>query len=122
MKTILVVDDEYAIVEALAALLGDEGYRVVSAMNGAEALEKIAEDRPDLVLLDVMMPVLDGRATLARIREDPTTSALPVVLMSAAPRAQTAQGPRSDAFLAKPFGVALLLETIAKLLARAATP
>jgi CheY-like chemotaxis protein len=116
VKTILVVDDEYAIVEALAALLGDEGYRVVSAMNGQEALDRIASDRPDLVLLDVMMPVLDGRATLAKIRDDPATAALPVVLMSAAPRAQSVAGARSDAFLAKPFGVATLLDTLSRLL------
>ena len=117
-KLILVVDDEYAIVEALAALLGDEGYRVATAMNGAEALQRIAEEKPDLVVLDVMMPVMDGRAPLARIRADASLEGLPVILMSAAPRGPTT-GPTSDAFLQKPFGVVPLLATIERLLAPA---
>jgi CheY-like chemotaxis protein len=118
MKTILVVDDEYAIVEALAALLADEGYRVVTAMNGHEGLTRLAGDVPDLVLLDVMMPVLDGRAMLKAIRENELWSQIPVVMMSAAPKGSF--GPQGtadyDAFLHKPFGVAALLETITRLL------
>ncbi len=118
LKTILVVDDEYAIVEALAALLADEGYRVVTGMNGREGLERLAADVPDLVLLDVMMPVMDGHALLQAIREDPALAKIPVVMMSAAPKASF--GPpvslAYDAFLHKPFGVNPLLETIARLL------
>jgi CheY-like chemotaxis protein len=118
MKTILVVDDEYAIVEALAALLADEGYRVVTAMNGKEALERLEAELPDLVLLDVMMPVLDGRSVLKAIRASATWSRVPVVMMSAAPKGSFGppQALAFDAFLHKPFGVAPLLETISRLL------
>src|SRR5690242_13837415 len=86
MKTILVVDDEYAMVEALSALLADEGYRVVAAANGEEALARLADSSPDLVLLDVMMPRLDGREVLRTMRAEPAFARVAVIMMSAAAR------------------------------------
>ena len=61
MKTILIVDDEYALVENLTELLQEEGYRVVSAANGKDGLERLQKEKPDLVLTDCMMPLADGR-------------------------------------------------------------
>ena len=68
MKTILIVDDEYALVENLAELLRDEGYRVVSAANGTDGLARVASEKPDLVITDLMMPIADGRELVRGVR------------------------------------------------------
>ena len=68
MATVLVVDDEFGIAELFDAILTDEGYRVLTAINGRHGLEMLAQERPDLVFLDYMMPVMDGAAMLARCR------------------------------------------------------
>jgi len=113
MKTILVVDDEYAIAEALRALLEDEGYRVLTASNGAEALDLLTSyEPPDMILLDVMMPVLDGRETHKRLREDPRFAAIPVMLMSAAAQVTASDGTTGTMLLRKPFNLELLLDTV----------
>jgi CheY-like chemotaxis protein len=117
MSTILVVDDEYAIVEALSALLEDEGYRVLTAANGEEALGRIEDGlAPDLILLDVMMPRLDGREVLRWLRSDPGRSRIPVVMMSAASQPLPREQLGDAVFLHKPFDLALLLRTIDALL------
>ena len=116
MKAVLVVDDEYAIVDALKALLEDEGYIVATASDGREALARLRETTPDVVLLDLMMPVMDGRETLRAIRADPVLSQLPVVLMSAAKRAlHQPPAQEASAILPKPFSVERLLELLREL-------
>jgi CheY-like chemotaxis protein len=81
---VLIVDDEPDIRRiAKLGLVRVGGMEVVEASNGTEALARAREDHPDAVLLDVMMPVLDGPSTLARLREDPATSAIPVVFLTA---------------------------------------
>jgi two-component system nitrogen regulation response regulator NtrX len=79
-RTILVVDDEKTIIQSLNGILTDEGYDVVSANSGAGALEKIEEVMPELILLDIWMPGIDGIETLVKIKE--TNPHLPVVMMS----------------------------------------
>ncbi|QSQ21919.1 response regulator [Pyxidicoccus parkwayensis] len=116
MKRLLIVDDELAIVEALQDILSVEGYDVVTAFNGAEGLQRMAAARPDLVLLDLMMPVMDGREMLRRMREDATLHDVPVVVMSAG-RISDEERRSSARFLAKPFELDLLLDTISELLA-----
>jgi len=121
MKTILIVDDEYAIVEALEGLLMDEGYQVLTAANGKEALAQVAKAPPDVVLTDVMMPVMGGRELVLALAADPSTARLPVVMTSAAPRAILFPGGLDlpiAAFLAKPFNVGQLLEVLDRLLVR----
>src|SRR5690606_23937872 len=71
MATILVVEDEYALAGLLRDMLQEEGYAVVLASNGSQALEQLAETRPDLILSDVMMPGMDGRALTRALRTDP---------------------------------------------------
>ncbi|MFY2561105.1 response regulator [Corallococcus terminator] len=115
MKRLLIVDDELAIVEALQDILSVEGYGILTAFNGAEGLQRMAEVRPDLVLLDLMMPVMDGREMLRRMRDDPALRTIPVVVMSAG-RISEEERRSSARFLAKPFELDLLLETIAELL------
>jgi two-component system nitrogen regulation response regulator NtrX len=79
-RTILIVDDEESIIQSLQGILADEGFDVISATSGSSALEKIDETMPDLVLLDIWMPGLDGIETLVKIKE--SHSQLPVIMMS----------------------------------------
>ena len=116
MKRLLIVDDELAIIEALQDILSVEGYDVATAFNGAEGLHRMAEAKPDLVLLDLMMPVMDGREMLRRMREDSGLRDIPVVVMSAG-RISDEERRSSARFLAKPFELDVLLDTIAELLA-----
>jgi DNA-binding response OmpR family regulator len=110
VKTILVVDDEDAVLDALSVLLEDEGYRVLTAEDGEAALARIAEERPHVVLLDVMMPKLDGHEVLRAMRATPELARLPVLLMSAAHGSQARV--EGVPFLRKPFDIAELLERI----------
>ncbi|HEX8702621.1 MAG TPA: response regulator [Myxococcaceae bacterium] len=113
MTRLLVVDDELSILEALQDILSLEGYEVVTAYNGVEGLRRIGEQRPDLVLLDLMMPVMDGREMLRRVRENPALRDLPVVVMSAG-RIADAERRAASATLAKPFDLDHLLQTLAQ--------
>jgi len=83
MKKILIAEDDFPSRELLTELLLEWGYEVAQATNGVEALAMIEQTRPDLVLLDIQMPILDGFAVIARIRSDPRSAALPVVAISA---------------------------------------
>ncbi len=116
MKLILVVDDEYAIAESLRDLLEDEGYSVVTAGNGRAALERMAERRPDLVVLDLMMPVLDGRRTLETMAADARFAEVPVVIMSAAPALVGLDASVSNivGILQKPFSIEALLGVVSE--------
>ncbi len=111
MGPILIVDDEYGIVEALMDLLGDEGYRTAMALNGRQALEKMVEERPVLVLLDYMLPVMSGAAVLEAMKAAPDLRDVPVVLMSASPPRSWRHLPATE-FLPKPFGLAQLIDII----------
>lgn len=116
MKTILVVDDEFDIASSLGLLLQLEGYDVVEASNGKEALRKICETRPDLVLSDIMMPVMDGLELLSEIKGSPELRKIPVIVMSAGRFDGEDHTHPWDAFLAKPIGLDELLDTIHRLL------
>lgn len=111
MGLILIVDDEFGIVEALSDFLQDEGYQTATALNGRQALERMAQERPALVLLDYMMPVMTGPAVLEAMRSDPLLREVPVVLMSASPPKSWRHLP-ATAFLPKPFGLTQLLEFV----------
>jgi CheY-like chemotaxis protein len=113
-KTVLVVDDEPSILEMLDGLLTDEEYRVVTAASGYQALDVISGEIPDVILLDIMMPDLDGREVCRRLRADPRTRKIPVVLMSAAQRISIAEV-GADVFLPKPFDLPRLLGIVERL-------
>ena len=119
MPTILVVDDEPAIADMLQDPLEDEGYHVVTAGNGQEGLACLPEVRPQLVLSDVMMPGLDGRAFCRALQADPTYRSIPVVLMSAAAAPDARDGCTYAAFVRKPFSLDTLVGTIATVLREA---
>jgi CheY-like chemotaxis protein len=118
---ILVIDDEAPIREAIADILTDAGYIVRCAANGTEAFMTLLMQRPALVLLDVMMPVLEGEAVSAAIRRyDPT---LPIVLISASPSRATAlmQSGQAERFIAKPFDIDDLLVCVQRFVPPAKT-
>jgi DNA-binding response OmpR family regulator len=117
--TILVVDDDPVIQKLLAVNFEMEGYRVVTGGDGAEALAQVAAEHPDVVLLDVMMPKLDGIEVVRRIKADPATAAIPVLLLSAKAQSKDiAAGLEAgaDGYITKPFDPLDLLERVAVLL------
>jgi CheY-like chemotaxis protein len=111
MGLILIVDDEFGIVEAIRDFLQDEGYRTAIALNGWQALELMAVEPPILVLLDYMMPVMNGNEVLEKMRSTPALKDIPVVLMSASPPQAWKALPASS-FLTKPFGLIDLLSAV----------
>lgn len=108
---ILVVDDEAAIRNLLHDLLGDEGYTVSTASNGRVALAMVTQEQPDLILMDVMMPELDGVETLRLLRAGPHSAAVPVILMSAAAYL-TPDSADGMAFISKPFNLDHVLAVV----------
>jgi CheY-like chemotaxis protein len=120
-RRVLVVDDSPAIRTLLTVNLELEGYDVRAAADGEEGLEVVAQWHPHVVTLDVVMPRLDGFETLERLRADPATAELPVVMVTA--RAQAADRERGDAlgvdaYLSKPFEPAELVAVVGRLARR----
>jgi len=114
VTTVLVVEDERAIADLLGIILADEGYRVVVARNGREGLARVAERRPDVILSDIMMPVLNGLMMGRTLHDDPAYRTIPLVFMSAVPLPPSALASHYVAFLAKPFSLDDVLDTIAR--------
>src|SRR5690348_2765391 len=108
-KTVLIVDDEPHIRGFLAMVLEDEGYSVETASNGCEALTKACAQCPDAILLDLIMPVLDGAGFLRDRREHPECSAVPVLVMSAQDTRVHAETLGAQGVLMKPFDFDALL-------------
>jgi CheY-like chemotaxis protein len=112
---ILVVDDSPFMVRLVTYILESAGYETVSAENGKIALEMIAEESPDLVFLDTMMPEMDGLETLAAIRSNPRTRDLPVLMLTAKTQAddyRVALDAGANGYLTKPFRQADVLEGV----------
>lgn len=119
MKTVLVVDDEFSIVMLLAAVLEDEGYRVITAANGRQALERMAENKPDLIISDFMMPILDGAALGRTVRDDPAYRNIPMIMTSGLSESVIRERFQEyNAYLRKPFFELALLKVISEVLAR----
>ena len=119
VATVLIVDDEPDIRAFLDATLTDEGYGVLHAANGAEALAALRARPADLILLDLFMPVMDGSSFIAAYRREPGPHA-PIVAISASTKVlgAGAQLPKVQAHLDKPFELQDLLDTVRRLLAR----
>ncbi len=121
---ILVVDDEIYIVHILDFSLGMEGYEVVTALDGEQALEKRKVEKPDLIVLDIMMPKLDGYEVCKAIKSDPETRQIPVILLSAKGRnvdQKMGFDVGADDYITKPFSPRKLVERINQLLGQAVT-
>jgi len=118
---ILVVDDEPHIVMMLEARLRKNGFEVVTATSGSEAMAKVKQDRPDLIVLDVMMPVISGLEVCRMLKENPVTRAIPVILLTAksTERDQTLGiSAGADSYVTKPYTPEELLGQIKELLER----
>jgi CheY-like chemotaxis protein len=114
-RLVLVVDDDPDILQTLALCLSTEGYRVQMAANGKEALEALAAERPAVILLDLMMPVMDGWQFVAELDRRGERAA-PLLILSADRAVQGhAAKLRADAFLAKPFDLDELLVKVSQL-------
>lgn len=116
MTTVLVVDDEHDLRTAVAGVLQDEGYEVIECSDGRQALDVLAPRRPDVALVDVMMPFVSGVEVVEAARRDPTLDGLPIVLMSAVDDPSLKEG--VAAFLKKPFPLKRLLRTLTDVLER----
>jgi two-component system alkaline phosphatase synthesis response regulator PhoP len=112
---ILVVDDEIYIVHILDFSLGMEGYEVITALDGEQALEKARAEKPDLIVLDIMMPKLDGYETCRMLKGDDITREIPVILLSAKGRnvdQKIGFEVGADDYITKPFSPRKLVERI----------
>ena len=110
---VLVVDDDPDILDAICDILEAEGYRVSRARHGVEALEQVDGERPDVILLDLMMPVMDGVAFAQALRLRPAVSDVPIVVISADGNPQRAASVGATGYLAKPFDIEALLSQVA---------
>ncbi len=118
-KTILVADDEPYVLRSLEFILKKEGYRVLTATDGQEALEKIREERPDLVLLDIQMPRMDGNTVCQTLREAPATRDLHIIMITAkgqeVDRLQALES-GADEFITKPYSPRKLVDRVREIL------
>ncbi len=116
---ILVVDDEPDLVDTIQCRLEFSGYKVVTATNGKEGIEKAQSEKPDLILLDFAMPLMDGLGMLERLRDHPDLKGIPVVMVSASSEAQDVERVRLRGitdYITKPFDLELLVEKVTDIL------
>jgi CheY-like chemotaxis protein len=119
-QRVLVVDDDDVIRQLISVNLELEGFEVHTAVDGQDCLDQVKAVRPTVVTLDIMMPRMDGWEAAARLRQDPATASIKIVLLSA--RAQEADLRRGDrigvdAYLTKPFDPDVLVDTVRRLAA-----
>ncbi len=124
-KRVLIVDDEKNIVISLEFLLEQAGYQYKIARDGEEALRLIHSFSPELVLLDVMMPHINGYEVCRRIRENPMWEDIKIIMLTA--KGQEAEMEKglalgANAYISKPFSTKLLMENIRKILGKNGTP
>lgn len=121
-KKILVIDDEKDTVTYLTTLLEDNGYDTICAYDGEEGLEKTRAEMPDLILLDITMPVKSGSGFYKVVRQDDALKGIPVVMVTGVAKeferfiSTRRKVPAPDGYISKPFDKAVLLETVAKIL------
>jgi CheY-like chemotaxis protein len=111
MARVLVVDDESASRFYLTTILEGMGHRVIEAHHGAAALERARASTPDVVITDLMMPVMNGHELIEQLRSDPLTAAIPIIAVSTNPIGATS----ADATFGKPVPARELLETVTSL-------
>lgn len=114
-KKILLVDDEEDIIKMNLLRLVELNYEVIYANNGRDGLEKAEKEIPDLILLDVVMPKMDGLQTLAKLKSSPKTSHIPVIMLTGLGKEDVLNRARASGaadFIEKPFNVDMLMEAI----------
>lgn len=119
-KTVLLVDDDEDSRTICITILAHHGFRVLEAADGQEGVRIALEERPDVILMDVTLPVLDGWAATARLKGEPATASIPVIMLTArALDADRAQGREAgcDSYLTKPCTPSQVLEEVRKFVA-----
>lgn len=120
-QKILIVEDEESLLKLESILLTSKGYQVEGVATGTAALTAIEADPPDLVLLDIMLPEMDGFEVCQRIKQNPQTRHIPVIMLTAKKtREDMSRGEKvgADWYITKPFKSAMVIETIQRFLAR----
>ena len=118
-KRILVVDDEAELVKAIEIRLKQADYEILTAYDGLEGLEKAQKEKPDLILLDILMPNMDGYQTLQKLKEEESTKSIPVIMLTAKSQVDDvtkAADLGANDYIVKPFNHITLLEKIHKAL------
>lgn len=118
-KKVLIVEDEPDIAGSLEARLDLEGYRVLLAKDGQEGVNLARSEKPDLILLDIMIPLLNGFDVLNLLKNDPTTKAIPVIVLTALPHVEDAENAfkaGADEFVNKPYTNERLMQKVWKFL------
>lgn len=122
-EKILLADDEEDIKTVVKLFLESKGYTIVTAFDGLDAIEKAKAENPDLILLDIMMPIIDGFEVCKRLKEDAATGSIPIIMLSAASKIDSVKkGLELGAvdYIVKPFDPVKLEETINKVLRKQA--
>lgn len=120
-KRILIVEDEESLLKLETILLTVKGYEVIPAFTGKMAIDKIGVEEFDLVLLDIMLPDIDGYEVCRQIRNDPRTATVPIIMLTGKKSQDDHDkgvSSGADAYLVKPFKSAMIIEEINKILAR----
>jgi CheY-like chemotaxis protein len=121
-KKIMVVDDESSLVELVRAVFSQEGFEVISAYSGSECLEKLKREKPDLILMDMMMPGMSGRETTEKIRANPKTKGLKVVFLTVARFSEVGKDSlaklKVSDYITKPFDNRDLVKRVKKALGK----
>lgn len=118
---VLVVDDEEYIQHILNFSFGAEGYEVITAGDGEEAINKAKDEKPDVIVLDIMMPNMDGYEACKRLKSDPKTRAIPVILLTAKGRdvdRKLGNEAGADDYVVKPFSPGRLIERVQGMMKR----
>jgi DNA-binding response OmpR family regulator len=118
---VLVVDDEEYIQHILNFSFGAEGYEVVTAADGEEGIKKAQDEKPDIIVLDIMMPTMDGYEACKRLKSDPKTKAIPVILLTAKGRdvdRRLGSEAGADDYVVKPFSPGRLIERVEGIMKR----
>jgi CheY-like chemotaxis protein len=120
-KLILIVDDEFDLTSTFDMLFQINGFETVTANNGHQALERIRERVPDIIMSDCMMPVMDGIALSRHVRNNPATAHIPIILMSAIPQQKNLADAVDSEFMQKPFRFRDVLDLALQLLSAQGT-
>ncbi|MBX3589996.1 MAG: response regulator [Burkholderiaceae bacterium] len=117
-KRVLIAEDEPNIVESLSFVLGREGFEVSAALDGQSALERLRADPPDMMILDVMLPRVNGFEVLKQVKSDPLLRSIPVIVLTAKGQAhdrRMAEELGVDGFMTKPFSNREIVEQVRRL-------
>ena len=120
-KKILIIDDEQDLVDFVKIRLETNGYQVVSAYNGEEGIVTCVRENPDLVLLDILIPKIDGFKVCQALKKDPSTAGIPIIMLTAKDRTEDIKSAKevgADGYIIKPFDSATMLLSIKDQLAK----